>query len=199
MSLTARTAVALLSLFLTAPLAHAQSSPPAIQTAQAATIVVNGQAISPSLLTQLGIDPRQVPAGSYWYDARSGVWGLQGQPVAGILPAGLALGGPLASDASAGRTGVFINGRQLPTAELQSLNQRVGQPIAPGRYWCDAQASCGVEGNPTPLVNLARSNDHVTSTNNGHHYSVDGAVGGCFEGAGGKMVCWDEGIGSSTY
>jgi hypothetical protein len=92
-----------------------------------------------------------VPAGQYWYDAQSGLWGLQKGPAQGVIAPGMALGA-LAADASAGDTGVFINGRQLPQIELVWLSSRVGA-VAPGRYFLDPWGNAGPEGGPA-VVNL---------------------------------------------
>lgn len=119
----------------------------------------------------------RIADGRYWYDARSGAWGVEGGPTAGLILPGLPVGGPLREDASAGRTGVLVNGRRLPTADLVALQQLTG-PIQPGRYWVDANGDAGFEGGP-PIVNLhalaARSRSNAWS-----HYtrSTDASVGG---------------------
>jgi hypothetical protein len=95
----------------------------------------------------------QMPRGDFWYDKVSGAWGLQGAPTAGFTTPGLALGGALRADASHGNTGVFINGRELPWADVQGL-QAMNVPVAPGRWWVDAMGNFGVEGQPMMLGNL---------------------------------------------
>lgn len=47
--------------------------------------------------------------GQYWYDSKCGAWGYKNGPTMGFIPAYLELGGPLQSNASNGRTGVFVN------------------------------------------------------------------------------------------
>ena len=84
--------------------------------------------------------------GQYWYDKMSGLWGYAGQPTAGQIYPGLQLGGQLKSNASNGNTGVFINGRELPTIEVQYL-QQLGT-VNRGRYWMNAQGIGGIEGGP---------------------------------------------------
>ena len=104
-------------------------------------------------LAQLeGRSGQRVPDGDYWYDPRSGAAGRWGGPVASVLPAGLALGGPLPANASGGGTGIYINGRDIHPIDAQNLYALVG-PVAPGRYWVDAQGNAGLEGGPA-LVNL---------------------------------------------
>jgi hypothetical protein len=69
----------------------------------------------------------------------------------GQIHPNLKLGGKLKADASHGDTGVFINGRELPTQEVQFL-QQLG-PVVPGRYWMDPQGVGGREGEP-PIFNI---------------------------------------------
>ena len=88
-----------------------------------------------------------IPAGDYWYDPFSGLWGLEGGPGTGQIAPGLALGGPLKADASGGGTGVFVNGREIHVDEYQSLLQLFGS-VTPGRYWMNASFVGGVEGGP---------------------------------------------------
>lgn len=88
-----------------------------------------------------------IPAGEYWYDSLSGLWGISGGPGIGQIAPGLLLGGPLQAGASGGGTGVFVNGREIHPSEYQSLLQRFGS-VAPGRYWLNAQFIGGVEGGP---------------------------------------------------
>lgn len=93
-----------------------------------------------------------IPPGRYWYDKLSGLWGILSQPAQGQIAAGLTMGGALAPDASAGHTGVFVNGRQLPAAELAPLQALLGH-VPQGDYHLDALGSLGPEGGP-PRVNL---------------------------------------------
>ena len=118
-------------------------------------VVINGVTIPPADAARA-----QIPAGRYWYDTRSGLWGREGMPVQGQTYPGLSFG-RLAPDASHGTTYVVVNGRTLPVQEVAWLQQllRVAY-ITPGSYWLDAQGNIGVEGGPV-LVNLyaaARSN-----------------------------------------
>jgi hypothetical protein len=67
-------------------------------------------------------------AGDFWYDARSGLWGVKGREAFGILRPGHNFG-TLAQTASAGTTGVFINGRQITWRKLSTFAPpRVGRP-----------------------------------------------------------------------
>lgn len=99
----------------------------------------------------------EVPDGEYWYDRVSGLWGVQGGPALGQMPADLDLGGALRVDASTGGTGIIINGRELHLTEALYLQQLFGYVI-PGRYWLNAMGIGGFEGGPAAfnLVALAQ-------------------------------------------
>lgn len=130
------------------------ASAPAKGTSPAtADVIINGFALTQrhkdEFVQRYGIPP---VAGSYWYDARSGLWGLAGQAAAGFLLAGHDFGG-LAANASSGNTGVFLNGREMPQSEVLVFGSLVG-PILPGRYWLDGQGSYGYEGMAMPVGNL---------------------------------------------
>lgn len=116
-------------------------------------IFVNGRRLAAetvhALERQYGVE---IQPGHYWYDARSGLWGLQGGPTAGQIAPGLALGGaPLRLDASGGATPVVINGRALHPTEIAFLQRCT--PVLPGRYWMNAAGVGGFEGGP-PFFDL---------------------------------------------
>ncbi|KAH7142573.1 hypothetical protein B0J13DRAFT_49649 [Dactylonectria estremocensis] len=123
----------------------------------ASNVTVNdvqlGQA---DLLSLQGLLGAVIP-GNYWYDRRSGAYGLTGGPCTGFLVAGLALGnGQLDQHASGNTgTGVFINGREIHVMDVLSL-QSMGVPVRPGRWWVNGDGSFGMEGSPIPLGNLRR-------------------------------------------
>jgi hypothetical protein len=132
-------------------------------SAQRATgnVVVNATRLSEEFLSafekRYGV---RIPDGNYWYDARAGVWGMEGGPALGFTLAGLNLGGPLRADASRGNTKVFINGRELHIYDVLSLQQLVNPySVMPGRYWVDAYGNFGYEGGPAlgNLVQIARA------------------------------------------
>ena len=66
--------------------------------ALAADVVVNGVRLEDSTRQALergyGVP---IKPGKYWYDAVSGVWGMEGGPAEGQIHAGLRLGGPLSA------------------------------------------------------------------------------------------------------
>ncbi len=96
---------------------------------------------------------RRPTPGSYWYDTRSGLFGVVGTCALGQMYPGHDLG-PLAADASAGSTGVFLNGRELPEIEYLVLCRILGGILEPGRYWLAGNGDAGVEGEPFARVNL---------------------------------------------
>lgn len=115
--------------------------------APAGEVVINGQT-----LTAADAQAARIPGGRYWYDARSGLWGLEGNPVQGQIQPGMPFG-ELAADASRGTTNVFVNGRNLPVVEVLFLQNLLQTAVMQGRYWLDAQGNVGVEGGPA-MVNL---------------------------------------------
>ena len=70
-------------------------------------------------------------AGSFWYDTRSGLWGVNGREAFGVLRPGHDYG-QLSPTASRGTTGVFINGRQINMAEALYIRNLLGA-VAAGR------------------------------------------------------------------
>ena len=112
-----------------------------------------------------------IPFGDYWYDPMSGLWGVEGGPALGQMPPDLALGGSLRSDASAGSTSIFVNGRELHVSEAVYLQQLFGY-VVPGRYWMNAMGIGGLEGGP-PQFNLAVASRQAAA--NG--YTARGAFG----------------------
>ena len=119
-------------------------------------VFVNGSALTREQVASLerayGVP---VQAGRYWYDQTAGLWGKEGMSPTGQIHPGLNLGGTLKADASAGKTGVFINGRELTAVEVTQLQHMFGV-ILPGRYWLNAQGIGGYEGGPAQF-NLAAS------------------------------------------
>lgn len=86
----------------------------------------------------------RLPPGRYWYDASSGLWGPVGESVVDQIIPGLNIGDSLPANASNGNTGVFINDREIPLAELIRLGSRYS--LKPGRYWMNADGVGGPEG-----------------------------------------------------
>jgi len=139
----------------------------AYDSAAGGPIIVNGQQLS----SQQGQGLMQlygpIPAGSYWYDPVSGLWGLAGGPSTGQILPNLPMGGPLRADASNSRTGVFVNGREIHFQELAYLRQLYGV-VNPGRYWMNAQLIGGYEGGP-PVFNLRAADGGGASGGSGYN------------------------------
>ncbi|MEZ0368996.1 MAG: hypothetical protein ACAI44_07940 [Candidatus Sericytochromatia bacterium] len=116
-------------------------------------VLVNDEALSLNQIQQLESQYQlKIADGSYWYDKQAGIWGKQGGPGLGITLPNLQIGGALKADASAGNTGIFINGRQLHTQDVMYLQSLTGY-VQPGRYWLDAYGNAGFEGGAA-MVNL---------------------------------------------
>ncbi|RMH77589.1 MAG: hypothetical protein D6681_20820 [Calditrichaeota bacterium] len=117
-------------------------------------VIINNVTLTPEQIAEIeqtyGVRPRP---GKYWYDARSGLYGVVGYPAYGFMLPGHKFG-TLNARASNGNTGVFVNGRELPVNEYTVWSYIVGNWIQPGRYWLDAQGNAGYEGNPVPVINL---------------------------------------------
>ena len=112
-------------------------------------------------------------AGDFWYDTRSGLWGVKGRETFGILRPGHNYG-PLAPTASAGTTGVFINGRQINLAEAIYIRNLLGS-VLPGRWWLDGTTGYfGLEGSPLPVGNLFVAARAAQSRGGGANYYNDG-------------------------
>jgi len=93
--------------------------------------------------------------GRYWYDAMSGLWGAEGGAPYGLIMPGYNFG-PLSTRASAGNTGVFLNGREINMIEA-AFYMRIfdSARLTPGRYWFNGLTGMvGFEGSAMPLVNL---------------------------------------------
>lgn len=126
-------------------------------------VIINGKQLSSDQLAELErIYQVKAQPGSYWYDAKSGMYGVVGQPAYGFMYPNHELG-ELARNASHGSTGVLVNGRELPQAEWVVWSQVLGYWIQAGSYWFDAQGNAGYEGNPAPLVNL-----YLAASQNGY-------------------------------
>lgn len=123
-------------------------------TEQSTGIFINERDLTAEQARQLvqtyGAPP---PQGHFWYDSRSGLYGLWGREAAGFIRPGHNFG-PLPANASGGNTGVFINGREINMTEAVYC-QRIFGAVYRGRWWLDgATGYLGVEGNPMPVANL---------------------------------------------
>lgn len=109
------------------------------------------------------------PAGRYWYDTRSGAWGVEGREALGFILPGYNFG-PLAANSSAGNTGVFINGREINMVEAANLQRTFGA-VYQGHWWLDGRTgNFGVEGNPIPVGNLIAAMRVRSGGSNGDNF-----------------------------
>jgi hypothetical protein len=136
--------------------------------------LINGRRLTEQQKTEFvriyGVRPL---AGDFWYDSRSGLWGVRGREAFGVIRPGHDYG-PLSPSASAGNTGVFINGRQINLAEAKYIYSVLGSVI-PGRWWLDGRTgNFGVEGNPMPLGNMLAAARSARGNAGGAHYYNDG-------------------------
>ncbi|HWO14325.1 MAG TPA: hypothetical protein VNN80_32690 [Polyangiaceae bacterium] len=92
----------------------------------------------PFALDALDVSRTGLREGSYRYDTKSGLWGLEGGDSQGFAPAGLALGGLLRKDASRRSTGIRLKGRNLRDTKLLGLEALPGILLPPARYALDA-------------------------------------------------------------
>jgi hypothetical protein len=94
--------------------------------------------------------------GRYWYDRVSGAVGAEGGPTVAFILPDLNLGGRLRADASRGKTGVFVNGRELTTLDVSGLQRLL--IVYRARYWLDAWGNMGYEGQAASvnLIQLAQ-------------------------------------------
>ncbi|MBI4212632.1 MAG: hypothetical protein HY540_08345 [Deltaproteobacteria bacterium] len=79
----------------------------------------------------------KIPAGKYWCDSKSGLWGVQGGAAAGFMQPKHCIG-KLSPQASNGNSGVFINGRQTGIQEAVWWASLLGSAPIPGQYALDA-------------------------------------------------------------
>jgi hypothetical protein len=108
-------------------------------SAPANPITINGYALSRQDRIDLedalfAADPNGDGIGllpsEFWYDSVSGAVGLIGQGTSAFGPAGLLAGvlPAVPANASNGTSGIFVNGRQITTAELTFLQNLINDP-----------------------------------------------------------------------
>ena len=172
-------------------LAYAQPTSVTVQT------FINGRALTEQQKAEFiriyGVRPL---GGDFWYDTRSGLWGARGREAFGVIRPGHNYGA-LMPNASAGNTGVFINGRQINLAEARYIYSLLGSVI-PGRWWLDGTTGYyGLEGNSRPFGNMfavARAAQR-RSNDGGAHYYNDGMGTSVATSAG--CAAGSTGVGSS--
>ena len=81
--------------------------------------------------------------------------------------------GKVSRNASAGNTGVLINGRELPQQEWVIWSYVIGNYIQPGSYWFDSNGNVGYDGNNLPVLNMfviARQNAYSGQGSGGDNF-----------------------------
>ncbi|MCG8604624.1 ester cyclase [bacterium] len=117
-------------------------------------VVINGSILSEDQIAELEKTYSVKPLpGDYWYDSKSGLYGVVGYQAFGFMYSGHDFG-QLDRNASNGNTMVIVNGRELPQQEWRIWSQVLGYPIQQGSYWFDQNGNAGYEGSPVTLVNL---------------------------------------------
>jgi hypothetical protein len=134
--------------------AETMATRPAPAAREGTGVIINGRELTPQRMVALTATYHYAPPrGRFWYDAVSGAWGVEGRETIGFILPGYDLG-PLAADASAGNTGVFINGREINMVEAAGLQRTFGA-VYQGRWWIDGRTgNYGIEGNAMPLGNI---------------------------------------------
>ena len=162
--------------WLLAGVVFVEASPALAQRGQLQTIV-NGTPLTEQQKAEFrriyGTPPL---AGDFWYDTRSGLWGVKGREAFGLLRPGHNFG-VLSPTASAGTTAVFINGRQINVAEALYLRNLLGA-VVPGRWWLDGQPdTLASKEVPIPTGNLfaaVRAAQARSGGGSGANYYNDG-------------------------
>jgi hypothetical protein len=155
------------------------ANPESEASTNTSAVIINGHALAARQLQELaatyGVAP---PAGRYWYDTVSGLWGYEGREAHGFIHPGHDFG-PLSPRASSGNTGAFVNGREINMAEAL-FYQRVFGAVSQGRFWLDGRTgNIGVEGSRLPMANLIVA-------------IRQSQTGGQSSGKGGVLSTWDK-------
>ena len=127
---------------------------PFVLIAQNQKVIINDFELTEEQLSNIEENYGVIPkAGNYWYDTKSGLYGVVGFASFGFMLPGHNFG-ELRLDASDGQTMVIVNGRELPKNEWMVWSYVLGYYIQAGNYWFDHQGNAGYVGNPIPTVNL---------------------------------------------
>ena len=147
-------------------------------------VIINDITLSKSQVSELkkiyGVEPQP---GNYWYDTKSGLYGVIGYPAYSLMYAGHDFG-TISRKVSNGDTGVIVNGRELPQSEWFVWSQLVGSWIQPGSYWLNNNGDAGYVGSPVPTVNLyvkARQNTYSGTGGNGDNFWSSGFSAGNYD------------------
>jgi hypothetical protein len=136
-------------------------------------VIINGMVLSEEQVKELArIYGGRPQPGNYWYDSKSGLYGVVGYSAYGFMFPGHNLGA-IRRDVSNGNTNVVVNGRELHQSEWAVWSYILGYWIQPGNYWLDDKGNAGYEGNPMPVANLysaARQNAYQGQGGDGDNF-----------------------------
>jgi hypothetical protein len=165
-------------------------------------VVINNVTLTNAQITEIekqyGVKPKP---GNYWYDPKSGLYGVVGYQAYGYMQPNHRFGS-MKRNSSNGNTGIFINGRELPTLEYSVWSYMVGSWIQPGRYWLDHQGNAGYEGNPTPTINLfvaAKQNSYKGQGGGGDNFWTTRFSAGNYDSGGSRGYVSVPGYGPVGY
>ncbi len=140
---------------------------------QEGKVIINNTVLSKEQIREIAERYGREPgAGNYWYDKLSGLYGVTGYPSYGFMYPGHNFG-EISKNASAGNTGVIVNGRELPQLEWAVWSYLLNYYIQPGSYWLDAKGNVGYEGYDVVVVNLfvaARQNSYSGKGSGGDNF-----------------------------
>ena len=108
---------------------------------------------------------------------------------------GLELPGPMPADISGTGTGIFINGREIHSADQMALYRLLGVTYQ-GRYLLDAQGNLTTEQGQF-LVNLAAAAQSAGGQKGGLTSGAGGTVG--VDGSGGVLFYTPSGSGYKSW
>ncbi|XP_062074524.1 protein ENHANCED DISEASE RESISTANCE 4-like [Humulus lupulus] len=98
-------------------------------------VFINGQPIPDRVVKRAEKIAGSIRPGDYWYDFKSGFWGVMGQPCLGIIPPFIEeFNYPMPTNCGAGNTGVYVNGRELHQRDLDLLSNR-GLPTTRDKFY----------------------------------------------------------------
>ncbi|KAH7421570.1 hypothetical protein KP509_13G064100 [Ceratopteris richardii] len=120
-------------------------------------VMVNGCLIPEAAVQMAEKLAGPVHAGTYWYDYQAGFWGVMGGPCLGIvMPHIEEFNFPMPTNCTGGKTGIFVNGRELHERDLEVLARR-GLPTDSGKaYIVDVSGTVVDEDSGRPLKGLGK-------------------------------------------
>ena len=150
---------------------------PASAQADRTQTIINGKAMTAEQRAEFTRTYGTRPlGGNFWYDPTSGLWGVVGREAFGVLQPGLPFGA-VSPTASAGNTGVFINGRQINPTEALYIKSLLGS-VLPGRWWLEGRSgNFGLEGNQVPVGNLFAIARSAAQSRGGNSYYYNNGMG----------------------